>query len=134
MVLAHVLYTYHQVVIVSSHILVQMCKQMRFLRMYSYAPGLNSRNVPLTIREQFECFIQYWHSRRDKWLRCVHQIEKKIYGNFTNNKVESQNEKIKQYMSRNMHLPDALRNLLNSIMDSYNRSAYSIFFKYQNKN
>ena len=27
-----------------------------------------------------------------------------------------------------MHLPEALRNLLNSIMDSYNRSAYSNFF------
>ena len=32
-------------------------------------------------------------------------------------------------MSRNMHLPVALRNLMNSIMDSYNRSAYGKFLK-----
>ena len=66
------------------------------------------------------------NSCRDKWVRYFQQNVKN-YGNFTNNKVESHNEKIKQYMSRNMHLPEALRNLLNSIMDSYNRSAYSKF-------
>ena len=54
-------------------------------------------------------------------------IVAEINGNFTNNKVESHNEKIKQYISRNVHLPEALRNLLNSIMDSYNSSAYSKF-------
>ena len=58
-------------------------------------------------------------------MRCFSQN----YGNFTNNKVDTHNEKIKEYMSRNMHLPEALRNLLN-----YNRPAYSIFFIYENKN
>ena len=48
-------------------------------------------------------------------------IVAEIIGNFTNNTVESHNEKMKQYISRNLHLPEALRNLLNSIMDSYNR-------------
>ena len=66
------------------------------------------------------------NSCRDKWVRCFQQNVKN-YGNFTNSKVESHNERIKQYMSRNMHLPEALRNLLNSIMASYNRSAYSKF-------
>ena len=63
-------------------------------------------------------------------MRCFSQN----YGNFTNNKVDTHNEKIKEYMSRNMHFPEALRNLLNSIMDSYNRPAYSNFFIYEIKN
>lgn len=82
------------------------------------------------LHEQFGCFSQYfddnWHSCRDKWVRC-YQKNVKNYGNFTNNKIESHNEKIKKYVSRNMHLPEALQHLLKSVKDSYDRSAYSNF-------
>ena len=82
------------------------------------------------LHNESECFSQYfddnWHSCREKWVRC-YQKNVKNYGNFTNNKIESHNEKIKQYVSRNMHLPESLQNLLKSVKNSYERSAYSKF-------
>ena len=70
------------------------------------------------LRNEFDCFSKYfddnWHSCREKRVRC-YQKNVKNYGNFTNNKIESHNEKIKQYVSRNMHLPESLENLLKSV-------------------
>ena len=70
------------------------------------------------LSDKFDCFSMYfddnWHSCREKWVR-RYQKYVKNYGNFTNNKFESHNEKIKQTVSRNIHLPESLENLLKSV-------------------
>ena len=68
--------------------------------------------------DEFDCFSKYfddnWHSCKEKWVRC-YQKNVKNYGNFTNKTFESHNEKIKQYVSENIHLPESLENSLKSV-------------------
>ena len=79
---------------------------------------------------EFSFFAQYyndnWHSCRHMWVRCF-QKDILNYGNFTNNKIESHNEKIKQYLSSKMHIPESVEHLIRAINDTYARSTYNNF-------
>ena len=51
------------------------------------------------------------------------------FGNFTNNKTESHNEKIKLYLTPKMHIPESVQNLIRAVKDTYDRLAYNNFMK-----
>ena len=97
--------------------------------LYSHDEDVHSERCN-RLRDEFDCFSKYlddnWHSCRENWVRC-YQKNVKNYGNFMNNKIESHNEKIKKIVSRNMHLPESLENLLKSVKTSYECSAYRNF-------
>ncbi|KAM7303270.1 uncharacterized protein ISCGN_013243 [Ixodes scapularis] len=58
-----------------------------------------------------EFYYKNWHDCREMW---VHAYRRNIYtfGNNTNNRMESHNQKIKQFMHQRMHLVDAVKALV----------------------
>ena len=84
------------------------------------------------LMQEFSFFTEYdndnWHICRQMWVRC-YQKDAMSFGNFTNNKIESHNEKIKQYLTPKMHIPESVENLIRAVKDTYDRSAYNNFLK-----
>ena len=106
---------------------------LQLLRSILYSDSEESYNERYErLLNEFSFFGQYyndnWHSCRQIWVRCF-QKDILNYGNFTNNKVESHNEKIKQYLSPKMHIPESVEHLIRAINDTYDRSTYKNFLK-----
>lgn len=59
----------------------------------------------------FEYYLKNWHTCRRMW---VHAYRRDIccFGNNTNNRMESHNQKIKQFLSAQMHLVEAVKGLV----------------------
>ena len=92
---------------------------LQLLRSILYSDSEDSYNEKHErLQREFSFFSEYynnnWHNCRNMWVRCY---QKKImnFGNFTNNKIESHNEKLKQYLSAKMHLPEAVGNLIRAV-------------------
>ena len=57
----------------------------------------------------------------------------RTHGNNTNNKIECHNQKLKQYVSKNMHLPQAIENLSNFLDDTYSKSSFNRYANLKTK-
>ena len=106
---------------------------LQLLRSILYSDSEDSYNEKHErLQREFSFFSEYydnnWHNCRNMWVRCY---QKKImnFGNFMNNKIESHNEKLKQYLSAKMHLPEAVGNLIRAVKDSYARLTFNNFQK-----
>ena len=76
-------------------------------------------------------FVRYfdknWHSCQDLWV--IHKrANLRTHGNNTNNKVESHNQKLKNFLNKQMRIPEAKENLSLFIDEWYTKSSYNKYY------
>ncbi|XP_049524246.1 zinc finger SWIM domain-containing protein 1-like [Dermacentor silvarum] len=71
-------------------------------------------------------YMQNWHSCKEMW---VHAYRQKLptFGNNTNNRIESHNQKIKSYLTSSMHLVQAIEALVSYIDTDFLSLKFSKF-------
>ena len=77
-------------------------------------------------------FNENWHTCQELWV--LHfRASLRTHGNNTNNKIESHNQKLKNYVSKHMNLPQAIENLDKFLDDTYSRSAFTRYANLKTK-
>ena len=73
-------------------------------------------------------FDKNWHPCKEQWVMYF-RSSLRTHENNTNNKLECHNQKLKNYLNRNMRLPEAVEHLSNFIDDTYAKSSFN---RYEN--
>lgn len=73
-------------------------------------------------------FVDYfnanWHTCQELWV--LHfRASLRTHGNNTNNKIESHNQKLKNYVSKHMNLPQAIEHLDKFLDDTFSKSSFT---------
>ena len=69
-----------------------------------------------------------WHSCQDLWVKHK-RADLRIHGN----KVERNNQKLKNYLSKQMKIPEAIENLDLFIDECYTKSSYNRYYNLKTK-
>ena len=81
-------------------------------------------------------FVEYvnknWHTCQELWV--IHyRSSLRTHGNNTNNKIEFHNQKLKNYLSKYMNLPQAIEHLYKFLDDTYSRSSFNRYANLKTK-
>ena len=86
-----------------------------------------------TLNSDFhDYFNSNWHTCQELWVM-HHRSSLRTHGNNTNNKIESHNQKLKNYVSKHMTLPQAVEHLDKFLVDTYSKSSFNRYSNFKTK-